>query len=246
MKLTTSLFALPSLVSANMGIYWSMGNVTSSGLKDITFPMAMPNSKHESGLYYAQQFPFIDAGGIGYTGLQPKADTANGSIIHAVFSSFAPGTTTTDLANCHDGADGGAGVSCAVEIPAPYSHLYHLVIRNTNGTTWTGTLVDAALGNETHIGTYTLPPGSKGISGSHMGFVEWFLFNVEDAEEKGECDTMPSAAVTFYPPVSNSTSSGKGVGKLGEPYPYGGCEEDGNYQWKAVNGGGYSMSAGYV
>ncbi|EYE99202.1 uncharacterized protein EURHEDRAFT_408467 [Aspergillus ruber CBS 135680] len=245
MKITPFLIAiLPALVSANVGLSWSIANVSSSGLKDITFPMAMPNAKHEGGLYFAQQFDFVGADGVGYTGLQPMADTSNGSMVHAVFSSFVAGTKSTDTENCSDGADGGPGVSCAIEIPAPYSHPYNLVIKNTHGTTWTGTLVDAVLGNATRIGSYTLPAGSGGVGSSQAGFVEYFLFNVEDAEEKGECGKVPRADVTFWPPRTNTSRFG--VGELSEPHAYSGCEEEGNFKTTQVNGGGYRITVGYV
>lgn len=239
-----TIVLLPSLVSANIGISWSIADVPSSGLKDITFPIAMPNVKHETGLYFAQQYGFVGADSVGYTGLQPRPDGPSGSVVHAVFSSFIAGTTSTDTEYCSDGADGGAGVSCAVEITAPYSHTYNLVVENTHGTTWTGTLVDAVLGNSTHIGTYTLPAGTGGIQSSQVGFLEYYLFNVANADKNGECGTMPRADVTFGPPTT--TTSDSGVGELGEPWAYGGCEEESNFKSTPVEGGAYRVTVGFV
>ena len=243
MKTTQILLSiLPTLATANVGLNWNIANVSSSGLKEITFPIAMPHAKHEKGIYFAQQFEFSGANDIGYTGLQPSSDTSNNSIVHAVFSSFVPGTTSTDKKNCNDGADGGPGVSCAVNVSATYSHTYNLVIKNTHGTTWTGTLVDAVLGNATHIGSYTLPTGTGGIKSSHMGFLEYFLFNAE--KEQGGCSKMPRADVTFWPPRTNI--SRLSVGKLEEPYPYGGCEGEDNFRTTQVGGGGYRVTIGFV
>lgn len=233
---------LPTLTTANVGLSWSFANVSSSGLKDITFPMAMPHAKHENGLYFAQQFGLVGVDDVGYTGLQPRSDTSNGtSIVHAAFSSFVPGTTTTDTENCSDGADGGPGVSCAVDVPAPYLHPYSLVVKNTHGTTWTGTLVDAVLGNGTHIGEYTLPAGTGGIQASQIGFVEYFLFN---AEKQWGCSKMPRADVTFWPPRTNT--SRLSVGELGKPYSYGDCDEEGNFRTTQVGGKGYRVTVGFV
>ncbi|BCR83621.1 uncharacterized protein ACHE_11023A [Aspergillus chevalieri] len=233
---------LPMLATANIGFGWSIANVSTSGLKDITFPMTMPRAKHENGLYFAQQFGFVGCDDVGYTGLQPRSDTENGtSIVHAVFSSFVAGTTTTDSEHCDDGADGGPGVSCAVDVPAPYSRPYNLVIKNVHDTTWTGTLVDAIAGNATHIGIYTLPAGTGGIQESQLGFVEYFLFN---SETGGGCGKMPKADATFWAPRTNT--SGLGVGKLEKPYPYGDCAEEGDFQTTRVGGGGYRVTIGFV
>lgn len=240
----TALSILPTLTSANVGVGWSISNVSSSGLKDITFPMSMAHTPHKEGLYFAQQYSFTGVKGIGYTGLQPRSNNKNGStIVHAVFSSFVPGSTTTDKENCNDGADGGPGVSCAIEIPAPYSHPYNLVVKSMHGTTWTGTLVDTVLGNSTRIGSYTLPSQAGGIKGSYMGFIEYYLFN---SEGDGGCGEMRRADVTFGPPSSNSSSAGAVVGKLDKPYPYGDCEGESNFRTTPVGGGKYRVTIGFA
>ncbi|KAG0074492.1 hypothetical protein BGZ90_010706 [Linnemannia elongata] len=128
----------PSAVFALVGIKWNVMNAPSSGLKDITFPFDISQAPHKTGYYFAQQFSLIDSSG------KP--------VIHAVFSSFIPGTTTTD-SNCRIGADGGPGVSCAVDFSAPYSNGFSLVVENTGGTTWTGTSVDSTTGTRVHVGT---------------------------------------------------------------------------------------------
>ncbi|KAB8217098.1 hypothetical protein BDV33DRAFT_206760 [Aspergillus novoparasiticus] len=87
------------------------------------------------------------------------SDVGSETFIHAVFSSFVNGSISQD-ANCHDGADNGPGVSCAVDLPGNYSNMYHLRVQNTRDTTWNGTLIDTVTGVETHIGSYTLPTGS--------------------------------------------------------------------------------------
>lgn len=245
---TTAILAvhsiLPILTSANVGVGWSISNVSSSGLKDITFPMSMVHTPHKEGLYFAQQYGFTGINDIGYTGLQPRSNDKNGSsIVHAVFSSFVPGSTTTDKAHCSDGADGGPGVSCAIDIPTPYSHPYNLVVKNTHGSTWTGTLVDTVLGNSTRIGSYTLPSQAGGIKSSYLGFVEYYLFN---SENDGGCGEMPRADVTFGPPSSNSTSAGAAVGKLDKPYPYGDCEEESNFRTTQAGSGKYRVTVGFV
>ncbi|KAL0568440.1 hypothetical protein V5O48_013539, partial [Marasmius crinis-equi] len=100
---------LPAYTHALVGISWSMANTPSSGLKDITFPLNMANATHESGYYYAMQYNFVGLDQVGYTGIQPRPNNAAGqSVVQSVFSSFVPGTTTSDSL-CHTGADGGPG-----------------------------------------------------------------------------------------------------------------------------------------
>lgn len=178
--------------------------------------MSITNAPHVEGFYFAQQFNFVNEDDVGYTGLQPRGDNGSSSVIHAVFSSFVAGATSDDD-NCSDGADGGEGVSCAADIPAPYDGTYQLQITNTEGTTWTGTLVSES-GEEYHIGTYTIPEGSGGIASSQVGFVEYYPWN---AEPDHECSDLPYTSIVFGAPTT--TTEGAGAGSLGEGYEGGDC-----------------------
>ncbi|KAF7592414.1 hypothetical protein BBP40_000262 [Aspergillus hancockii] len=234
--LTAALPLLP-LTEALVGLQWSASHIPSAGLKDITFPISIANAPHEEGYYFAQQYAFNGVSDIGYTGLQPRPDANGASIIHAVFSSFVPGSSSND-ANCHDGADGGAGVSCAVEVPASYAHMYHLVVKNTGGTTWTGTLVDTVSNNQTHIGEYTLPSGTGGIKDTHVGFVEYYPWNVAGGHT---CDSLPYTNATFGAPTS--TESGV-KGTVSKPYEYGDCEGKVQFDVQEVDDG-FEVSVGF-
>ncbi|KAJ5103959.1 hypothetical protein N7532_004488 [Penicillium argentinense] len=207
------LFSLLGTTNALVGLTWNVANVSSSGLKDITFPIAMPNTAHKSGYYFAQQYSFIGQDDVGYTGLQPREDSSSSPVVHAAFSSFVAGTTSADE-NCSDGADGGAGVSCAVDVNATYAHGYLLQVKNTEGTTWTGTLIDAVTGVKTHIGSYTLPGGSGGIKDSQLGFVEYYPWN----SGSHSCGDLPKTNVTFGVPTTTG-----GEGSLENAYEYGDC-----------------------
>lgn len=161
----------PGLTSAQAVWGWSIENVPEAGITDITFPMGVSGSAHEQHYYYANQFSFVNQEHVGYTGLQPQGDAEDGSSqIRGVFSSFIDGTTTSDEL-CSEGADGGPGVSCGFVFKGDYESVYNIVIKNTADTTWTGTAVDTASGNEHHLGTWTLPSGSGGITsgGRNMG-----------------------------------------------------------------------------
>lgn len=232
--LLTSIFQASEAIP--VGLSWRISDIPSTGLTDITFPISMPNATHESGYYFAQQFNFKGQSNVGYTGLQPGPDSNSEPVVHGVFSSFISGTTTND-GNCHYGADGGPGVSCAVDIEATYEHGYLLKIQNTEGTTWTGTLVDAVTGAETHIGSYTLPAGSGGIQGSQVGFVEYYPWNRPGVHS---CSALPWTSVTFGAP---STSDGKS-GSLGKPYEYGDCVGQADFS-TVQSGTGYEVSIGF-
>ncbi|KAB8078511.1 hypothetical protein BDV29DRAFT_152624 [Aspergillus leporis] len=234
--LATLLPLLP-LTEALVGLKWSASNVPSRGLRDITFPISIANAPHEEGYYFAQQYSFNGVSGVGYTGLQPRPDVNNASIIHAVFSSFVPGSRTNDK-HCHDGADGGAGVSCAIEIKASYAPMYHLVVKNTRGTTWTGTLVDTVSNKTTHIGTYTLPSGTGGIENTQLGFVEYYPWNAAGGHT---CDSLPYTNATFGAPTSTQV----GVqAELDKPYEYGDCDGKVKFDVQEV-GRGFEVSVGF-
>jgi hypothetical protein len=244
MKFSQSLlFALPFLHSAAaqgggmVGIGWSVDKVPEEGLKEISFPMDISSAPQVSGFYFAQQFGFVNLKDVGYTGLQPR-DKVNGlPVIHGVFSSFNAGTTSDDP-NCSEGADGGPGVSCAVEIVSPYEHQYQLHIKNTEGTKWVGYLVDVVKGNSTQIGSYTLPAGSKGLQSSQMGFVELYKWN--DKKEEHVCSDVPKQGVIFGAPISKGYS-----GAVSEPYEYGDCVGKSQFETHSHSDGSYSVTVGW-
>ncbi|KAF9505860.1 hypothetical protein BS47DRAFT_1378217 [Hydnum rufescens UP504] len=190
---TAALSLLPTFTTALVGIDWKVSGAPASGLKDVTFPFSLANAPHKSGYFFAQQFSFSGQSDAGYTGFQPRPDSGGGPIIHAVFSSFIQGTTTSDV-NCHDGADG---------------------ILNTQGTTWSATVVNTATKLRIPVGSYMLPAGTGGITGSQVGFVEYYPWNAATHT----CSSLPYTWVTFGIPT---TLSG-GSGSLGDAYEYGDC-----------------------
>lgn len=211
---------LPALTNAQAAWSWSIEDVPEEGLTDITFPMSIKGSEHIRQYYFAFQYPFIGVDDIGYTGLQPQEDADNGTtLIRGVFSNFITGATSDDE-QCHDGADGGDGISCGVIFESDYDQTYNMVIKNTAGTTWTGTAVNAASGEEHHIGTYTLPSSAKGIKGGHMGFTEHYR-----GEE--ECANYPVGAAVIGDPFSSSGAKGT----VDEPFESGDCVGDA-VNWK--------------
>ncbi|KAJ7122264.1 hypothetical protein C8R44DRAFT_876571 [Mycena epipterygia] len=89
----------PPAVHASIGTGWSVTNISSAGLNDITFSLTIVQADHISDYYCAQQFGFVGLVDIGYTGLQPRLESGGNPMIHGVFLSFVA-RTTTNAKNC--------------------------------------------------------------------------------------------------------------------------------------------------
>ncbi|KAJ7610134.1 hypothetical protein FB45DRAFT_724381, partial [Roridomyces roridus] len=232
-----SLLHLTPASYALVGISWSMSGVPTAGLPDITFPLTIVTADHISGYYFAQQFGFVETNNpgatqIGYTGLQPRPDNNGQTVLHAVFSSFVPGSTTTDAGFCTSGADGGAGVSCSVEWNGVYGRMYLMEVKNAGNTTWVGTVIDTVTGQRVHItrtylliGTYKLPTNYGGIASSQVGFVEWYPWNA--GEPANHCALLPYQKTIFGVPTTTHPGA---VGTEDLAYEYGDCVGEVDFQ----------------
>jgi hypothetical protein len=126
-----------------------------------------------------------------------------------------------------------------VEFSAPYEDAYQLVVRNTVGTTWDGSVVDATTGKSVHIGSWTLPVGTGGIKGSQVGFIEYCLWN--DGKNH-PCSTLPFTSMTFGVPTT--TMSGA-TGSLGDAYEYGNCVGQVAFESHRTSDQGVEVSVGF-
>jgi hypothetical protein len=221
MKFCISLAFVASLISlpvaeALVGSSWSVTNVPSTGLTDITFPITIVEADHISGYYFAQQYGFVGSS-IGYTGIQPRPDQSGKPVLHGVFSSFVKGSSTAD-ANCHAGADGGPGVSCSIEWNGVYGRTYDFEVKYNGNQLWVGTAVDAVTKQRIHIGSYKLPAGARGIQSSQAGFVEWYPWNGNIPPN--HCARLPYQKTIFGIPRTTRTGS---VGTQSSSYEYGDC-----------------------
>ncbi|HVK21259.1 MAG TPA: RICIN domain-containing protein [Actinokineospora sp.] len=223
-------------VGGNVAESWSIPNVPSTGLTNITFPMTVnPETAHITGTYFAQQYRFKNAANVGYIGLQPLENRDGRERLHATFSTFQGGSSTTDSGFCKPGADGGPGVSCKSEFDAVYGHIYALTIARTGADTWTGTATDTVTGVANHIGTYKMPAGSGNLSGYQIGFVEYY-------RQWPTCSQLPRTDVFFGGPTS---TDGNLTGTSRAGYEYSQCIGQANY--KAVNvGNGVHITRGWL
>lgn len=220
MKFTAAalLACVPSLAFALIGNDWRFTSAPADGLNDVTFPFNIAKAPHKAGYYFAQQFNFHNVTDVGYTGLQPRPDFRGNEVVHAAFSSFQAGTTTNHP-NCHMGADGGPGVSCAVDIIGNYTHTYNLEVKNVRGTMWRGTLIDTVTRKATVVGEWTLPAGAGKIVNGQVGFVEYYNWN--DGKPVHDCRTLPFTQAKFYNPKSKTKGSSGGA--ITKVYEYGLC-----------------------
>ncbi|QEU96709.1 hypothetical protein [Streptomyces kanamyceticus] len=228
--------AASSVGGGNVSIGWSIPGAPAGGLSNITFPMTVnKGTAHKDGIYFAQQFGFTNAPDVGYTGLQPRVNSGGSERLSARFSNFVAGSTTTDPL-CHEGADGGPGVTCAVDFDAVYGHRYDIEVERTGTDTWTGTARDTVTGKETHLGRYTLPTGSGNLRGSQGGFVEYYA-------GIPSCAEMPRSDVVFGGPTSTDGGGLNGTARAN--YEYSDCVGESNYQAQN-DGSGTHVTRGFV
>ncbi|TQV90787.1 hypothetical protein IF1G_10530 [Cordyceps javanica] len=210
-----------------VSFHWEATDAPDSGLEDITFPMSMHKAPHETGYYFEQAIAFedipqeMDRDLVVYTGLQPRKDENGKSSVHAVFSSFFPGTTTTNN-NCRDTANNGPGVSCAIDVQSSYDDEYHLHVKHVNQSTYIGTLIDHKSAQSWPMGSFVLPNGVGRMKGA-TGFVE--LHNESDYD----CSEYPYTAVTFGTPFTST----KGV-KISLNDPHRGKDCNDSMPWHAT------------
>ncbi|MFC0672732.1 DUF3472 domain-containing protein [Brachybacterium hainanense] len=210
----------------NVSYAWEIPGAPASGMTSLTMPMTIhEDSARIDGTYVAAQYNFTGQEHVGYMGLQPREDTPDGTPrLHGVFSSFIPGTTSTDP-NCSDGADGGAGVSCANDFDAVPGRTYEVEVRRSGKDTWTGTVVDPVQGKRFHIGTYTLPAGSGKLVNKQVGFVENYWNHSRTCEGIQRIDTT----------VGRPRTGGL-QGRADSPREYGECVDQAGYSAAVVDG----------
>jgi len=248
--LRAGLLALGFMVSAtapafadyrtgNIYTNWSIAGAPVDGIEDITFTMTVhPLSQHHAGMFVAQQFGFVNGGG-GYIGLQPRSDSNGRQRLHGIFSTFDPGSTENDP-NCISGADGDpSGVSCGITFYAEYNHPYALTIEMSGPNTWTGIATDTVTGVETHIGTFTEPPGRGKLTSAHSGFVEHWYSTVPS------CLQMPRIVVTLGGPFT--TAAGGRSGTVSNAHVRGSdCLSDQSSYSVALVGSGLRIGRGWI
>ncbi|KAG0310272.1 hypothetical protein BGZ99_000546 [Dissophora globulifera] len=193
---------------------WTFPKFPVDGLSDITFPFGFSVAPRQSGYHFTQQFTFQNVSNIQFAsaGIQPRADVGGKPTLLATFESFIPGTTTTN-ANCR-GGNGITGITCALQVTANYADRYSVVVVNTQGTTWRGSLLDNVTNKSTVIGDWTLPKGTGKIVNGGAGYVDYYPWN---NNENVVCNTLPFTEVSFYGPVSTNKAAIGGTYRVLRP-----------------------------
>ncbi|WP_329124515.1 hypothetical protein [Streptomyces sp. NBC_01465] len=148
-------------------------------VSELELPMAFQSAPDAAGMYFAY-YTTLESGTRPYAGFQPKpVDAAGNPNLQAVFSSFNAAATTTD-SHCSYGADGGAGVSCAVRFAYTKGTMYTLDLKRASVTgdtqLMTGDVVNASTGAVVaHIGSFSLPAASGRFKKSDGGFIEPYV-----------------------------------------------------------------------
>ncbi|MFE7263500.1 hypothetical protein ACFU9B_15820 [Streptomyces sp. NPDC057592] len=185
MRSGTVLAAAALLAVGEAGQSWASTTVlrwttnAPTPVSTLTLPMAVDSAPDASGVYFAY-YTTLESGTRPYAGFQPKPVDANGNrVLQAIFSSFNADATTADE-HCGYGADGGAGVSCAVRFRYTPGTMYSLVLKRVgvSGATqlMTGDVVETATGAPVaHIGSFGLPSASGRFKNADQGFIEPYL-----------------------------------------------------------------------
>lgn len=162
-------------------ISWSLNQAPSSGVSELHFPMSFSVTPDERGLYFAY-YTTLAGGSRPYTGFQPKPPRVTGKhTFQAIFSSFN-GAAKTEDSQCVYGADGGDGVSCAVQFDAELGHFYSnrltASLKENNLYHYSGDVYDDSTNEKiAHIGSFTIPSNSGAglFKIKDGGFIEAFI-----------------------------------------------------------------------
>ncbi|PHH89636.1 hypothetical protein CDD83_5620 [Cordyceps sp. RAO-2017] len=194
--------------------------VPRDGLNAVVFPINIAKANHSRGWFFAQAWSYGSIKNGAYVGLQPDLDGDDGhSRVRAVFSSFINGTKPTHK-NCRNGADGGPGVTCNVNVEVSYSHTLRLNVSTSGGGKWTGKLVDFKTGRKWVVGEWILPSHFRGIGHMTTAFIEHWSSNTADYHE---CRQIPATEATFGFPYSPTNGE---RAEMWKPESHGNC---GNY-----------------
>lgn len=123
-------------------------------------------------VYYAQYQTFEKGGGY-YSGIQPHPNGTAG----VRFSLFGAGGVPLS-SEWRSGADGGNGVTCAIDVPYSRGTAYSFDVMKSGSsataTTWSGTITNDSTGVVTKMGSWSTPAAFGGLKSTTIGFIEKF------------------------------------------------------------------------
>lgn len=205
--------------------------------QDYTYSIKVNTPLSTDNIYYGQ-YNYAQGDGGYYSGVQPHA---NGTI-NVRFSFFGTGATAMH-SNCDSGADGGSGVTCALDgldysVRTTYTINSHRT-SDSNGTTYTGTITNETTGVKKTIGAWRLPADYPGFGDQMTEFIEKF-------SGISTCADIPAVSVDYTnfgvngTAVSFSPVNKKAGYKPGSDGIYR-CADVSSYQLTSSGTGSYSV-----
>ncbi|WP_367139635.1 hypothetical protein [Saccharothrix sp. HUAS TT1] len=201
----------PSHVARLRWNFANVGNAPGGGFRDLTFPITVHEMDPlDRGWYFAMQWRWSNASAypMAYTGLQPRAD----GTCFTPFSLFGKGGEVVDTERCKGGADFGDGITCN-NVPGirdfRLGRRYLLTVDQDadDERLHRGWVTDETTGLSAATGAWRIPAGHGGVTGYHVGFLEYY-------RALASCEQLPYARVTYGRPYS---TSGAKTGQLEDP-----------------------------
>lgn len=203
MVLVTGLLgAASSSMAATPNMNWNLD--TAQKVDQITFGITINAAAPRDQFYFSNQFEFTDGGRIGYVGIQPTVNTADGRRqFKVLFSSFRADSVST-FENCSGGADGAsAGVTCRMLVPGELGDTFIFNVKK-EGELMTGTVTNQTTGRMDIIGQWTVGKSANSLKTSQISWIENYKMN--NVGYKLTCDSKswPYYEVKFLPPTGNN------------------------------------------
>lgn len=201
LALLLALAAGPTL-AATPTLNWKIPTV-GQALNEITFGITLIEAAPVDEFYFANQFGFTGGGDIGYTGIQPTKNAADGSRqFRVLFSSFRKDTLIRH-ANCKGGADGSpAGATCRTLIPGEPGDTFRFRVRKA-GNLLTGTVRNETSGREDVIGQWEVSAAAGDLANQQLAWIENYQMNKPAFKLTCDAKGWPYYEVKFLPPTGN-------------------------------------------
>lgn len=193
--------AMGSSFAATPTMDWSIPG--SSVINNITFAIKINAAAAVDEFYFANQFGFTGGGGIGYTGIQPTSNAADGSRQFLVLFSSFRADTVAKHANCKGGADGSSsGATCRMLIPGSLGDTFNFKVAKADNLL-TGTVTNTTTGRVDTIGQWEVGSTAGNLANKQVSWIENYKMNSSSFTLTCDNKGWPYYEVRFMNPVAN-------------------------------------------